>query len=45
MTGGDDEGRPYAGRGGRRSILIVMTYDIFEAGEIDSVGRAYYNGR
>ena len=26
-------------------VVIVMTYDTFEAGEIDSVGRAYYNGR
>ena len=36
MTGGDDEGRPYVGRGGRRpilrgrSVVIVMTYDTFE---------------
>ena len=48
---GDDEGRPYGGRDERRSILrgrfiiIVVIYDTFEAGEIDSVGRAYYNGR
>ena len=36
---------PLRGEVGVGLIIIVMTYDTFEAGEIDSVGRAYYNGR
>ena len=51
MGKGNHRGRTCAGRwasvysyvGGL--IIIVMTCDTFEAGEIDSVGRAYYNGR